>query len=989
MSFNGRPALSNGGAAPAQILMPKKRQHGFDLGPSTAVQGASASSQPSSSGFLASVADSKPLTASNSFIDTDILLSDDLWNQISAGTGHLSDFHHPDGVHDHHRSGLPHSHNGAMTPNDVSMTDDHAAQQPGHHHHAPLPHQSHHHQQPIGMPESFINIPQSQAADFFGIHAGSYQSFVSQSSHHDDHSLFGRDGAGSMEEEDSPDGSNGDTASTVATSVISPSSHGTMASSLSKSLQSGRHRRSGSSASSQAKGRTGRSISRPNLKTIAQEGSRKAERSPSQDRGGVGKAPTSRSRPSRRASIGPAAQAAVQASVHGHLRIDAQGAAVSVGAATKQEPRSPTFNLSSSSQSTQQRWSMFGGSGEVQDPTALQNLTLAEQHPYLWKQAVSQSQNGISSPASASLPTPLSFQASMQQLHLQTPPVPTPGLQSQSSMDEMPRDASAEPYNPFLFPPYAQMQEGASHGTKSEVSVPSQRAGSEASQDPSLMESVSQHGAPSSSPAQQSPSQSADADPADARKAPAASSKAVAAATARERKMSKSASQSAAKKALQDVREEAQGKGRPAADATSSGRNDDEDDEAVDDEDEEQPLANMSKSEAEAKRLAEKRRRRRESHNAVERRRRDNINEKITELATLLPEAMLLDAIATSTQGGNSGTFAPALTAKAALAAAAAAAAKGDTPPEGLLSGGQEADLTKCSTAAYAAALAPVHANSAALAAAQAKPNKGIILRKSVEYIRHLQQFLDMQMSRIGFLEAELQRHREAMQCSGTQMPSMPVQPIHDLFGFSSAFGADGSGGFFAGGAMGHDINTRSLMDLGAPPPPPPHPPQHPQQHCQEPQVLPAGPSETPHRKGGSQERPREDHVAATCLVDWLEGYDQRTGLPRRSSVDPIEEEDEHEGQERDSEQQQQRGRSRQAHGGRGDGKEGGAVEEEEERGRSRQRGNASSHSQHGSWPALEMTGARSPMQLLSDGGSKEDQLDREFTHLTDFKMEA
>lgn len=39
------------------------------------------------------------------------------------------------------------------------------------------------------------------------------------------------------------------------------------------------------------------------------------------------------------------------------------------------------------------------------------------------------------------------------------------------------------------------------------------------------------------------------------------------------------------------------------------------------------------------------------------------------------------------------------------------------------------------SAAAYAAALAPVRANSAALAAAQAKPNKGIILRKSVEYI--------------------------------------------------------------------------------------------------------------------------------------------------------------------------------------------------------------------------------------------------------------
>jgi Helix-loop-helix DNA-binding domain len=43
----------------------------------------------------------------------------------------------------------------------------------------------------------------------------------------------------------------------------------------------------------------------------------------------------------------------------------------------------------------------------------------------------------------------------------------------------------------------------------------------------------------------------------------------------------------------------------------------------------------------------EKRRRRRESHNAVERRRRDNINEKISELATLIPECML--------EGGGSG----------------------------------------------------------------------------------------------------------------------------------------------------------------------------------------------------------------------------------------------------------------------------------------------------------------------------------------------
>ena len=45
---------------------------------------------------------------------------------------------------------------------------------------------------------------------------------------------------------------------------------------------------------------------------------------------------------------------------------------------------------------------------------------------------------------------------------------------------------------------------------------------------------------------------------------------------------------------------------------------------------------------------SEKRRRRRESHNAVERRRRDNINEKISQLATLIPEVMLNPTVQTT-----------------------------------------------------------------------------------------------------------------------------------------------------------------------------------------------------------------------------------------------------------------------------------------------------------------------------------------------------
>ncbi|KAI9261125.1 helix-loop-helix DNA-binding domain-containing protein [Sporodiniella umbellata] len=58
--------------------------------------------------------------------------------------------------------------------------------------------------------------------------------------------------------------------------------------------------------------------------------------------------------------------------------------------------------------------------------------------------------------------------------------------------------------------------------------------------------------------------------------------------------------------------------------------------------------------------IFEKRRRRRESHNAVERRRRDNINERIQELCTLLPERLIDSAPTTSSMmsvnsGSNAG----------------------------------------------------------------------------------------------------------------------------------------------------------------------------------------------------------------------------------------------------------------------------------------------------------------------------------------------
>ncbi|ORZ00727.1 hypothetical protein BCR43DRAFT_485703 [Syncephalastrum racemosum] len=86
--------------------------------------------------------------------------------------------------------------------------------------------------------------------------------------------------------------------------------------------------------------------------------------------------------------------------------------------------------------------------------------------------------------------------------------------------------------------------------------------------------------------------------------------------------------------------------------------------------------------------IMEKRRRRRESHNAVERRRRDNINDRIAELGTLLPETMLE------------------------------------------------------TTGPY-------------------KPNKGIILKKSVDHIRTLQQEVNAYQQRIQDLESVLATYRQ------------------------------------------------------------------------------------------------------------------------------------------------------------------------------------------------------------------------------------
>jgi len=117
--------------------------------------------------------------------------------------------------------------------------------------------------------------------------------------------------------------------------------------------------------------------------------------------------------------------------------------------------------------------------------------------------------------------------------------------------------------------------------------------------------------------------------------------------------------------------------------------------------------------------LFEKRRRRRESHNAVERRRRDNINEKIQELSTLLPD---------------------------------------------------------------------LYVDSAN------KPNKGVILRKSVDYIRLLQSMVEQERNRNVKLETQV---RELSSQSG-----MPIDNNSGSASSRSDLNNSSSGGLFGSSSL-------------------------------------------------------------------------------------------------------------------------------------------------------------------------------------------
>ncbi|KAF7318372.1 BHLH domain-containing protein [Mycena chlorophos] len=171
----------------------------------------------------------------------------------------------------------------------------------------------------------------------------------------------------------------------------------------------------------------------------------------------------------------------------------------------------------------------------------------------------------------------------------------------------------------------------------------------------------------------------------------------------------------------------------------------------------------------------EKRRRRRESHNAVERRRRDNINEKISELATLIPECMLEEGTANKKEGDEDSKE---------------GVKEGASPT----SGGQTV----------------------------VKANKGMILRKSVEYIRYLQQLVTAQGARNRELEEQLKGYRGS--ASGSEASPPPslgdanelingagLHAMSSMWGLASMPEGDGD----EGGEEGHGhLHTLDAMDM-------------------------------------------------------------------------------------------------------------------------------------------------------------------------------
>ncbi|KAG7097909.1 hypothetical protein E1B28_005221 [Marasmius oreades] len=249
--------------------------------------------------------------------------------------------------------------------------------------------------------------------------------------------------------------------------------------------------------------------------------------------------------------------------------------------------------------------------------------------------------------------------------------------------------------------------------------------------------------------------------------------------------------------------------------------------------------SSLTAQEKQAMVASEKRRRRRESHNAVERRRRDNINEKISELATLIPESLLEGGTLPSTGTPGSQNILPAPSGSGnggdspsgstdLMSPTSPTADSGDLWSAPLLTmkkedgmdnnlGGIESPIlpsggiggVNTTPPNGSATNANGNANGGA-AGGVVKANKGMILRKSVEYIRYLQQIVQEQDNRNRQLEMELRGYRER---NGETLSPIIPSPAFD-FQTNGVLGSGTNGGSGAYHGAGYGGSFRMLDSM-------------------------------------------------------------------------------------------------------------------------------------------------------------------------------
>ncbi|BGP19539.1 hypothetical protein JCM10213_000139 [Rhodosporidiobolus nylandii] len=214
-------------------------------------------------------------------------------------------------------------------------------------------------------------------------------------------------------------------------------------------------------------------------------------------------------------------------------------------------------------------------------------------------------------------------------------------------------------------------------------------------------------------------------------------------------------------------------------------------------------LADVQEEEGDEKSLdpaTEKRRKRRESHNLVERRRRDNINDRINELASLIPESFFLGrdpdepgspSAATATGLGGLSLRSPKGGATIALVGSPGASAGGF----------REVDGGK---------------------GPAGKPNKGVVLAKSVEYIRHLLSVVDLQSQAASELQRQNASLRAALAAASSHNPSASSSAYHNLqpptipFASSSSASPQATGSGSTSSSQPHSAAASALgLSLG------------------------------------------------------------------------------------------------------------------------------------------------------------------------------